>query len=157
MWMRFNWFFLNYHTVLLWKCQQVRAKHLKNGQKHQRAKREANKAQAEKRKADRAEKAKAKAKTPAKKTKPPAKTTAKKARASTSRQRYSSDEDQDFCIVCSQFLPRNGLNTVECNRKCGIVVHLKCAKAQGRRFVCEHCDPDLDELFSEAEDEPMDE
>ena len=137
-----------------------------------RAKREAAKEQVEKRKADRAEKAAAKAmapakkaKTPAKKAKTPAKkakTPAKKAtpaakqsRATTSRFRSSSEEDEDFCIVCMLNLPRNGANTVPCSKKCGIVVHRPCAKRQVSPFVCEHC-YEPDEVSTEDEDEPMD-
>lgn len=73
------------------------------------------------------------------------------------RKNESSDEDQDFCIICSQFLPRNMMNTVACMRKCGIVVHKKCAQANAARFICEHCDPDLDEFSEEFEEDAVDE
>ena len=63
--------------------------------------------------------------------------------------RSTSYEDLDFCIICSQFLPRNMMNTVKCIKK--------CAKANAFRFVCEHCDEDLDEISDEVEEPEDDE
>ena len=70
--------------------------------------------------------------------------------------RSTSYEDLDFCIICSQFLPQNMMNTVECIKKCGIV-HKQCAKANAFRFVCERCDEDLDEISDEVEEPEDDE
>lgn len=67
---------------------------------------------------------------------------------------YSSSEDEDFCIVCMQFLPKRltKQNSVECSQKCNIVVHLKCAKINAGRFTCEHCQSDDEpEQFGEED------
>lgn len=123
--------------------------------KEKRAKRDAAKEKTEKKKAEKANKAKASTSTGKATTRAAASTSAPK--PAKRQKRSSSSEDLDFCIICSQFLPRNMINTVECIKKCGIVVHKRCAKANAARFVCEHCDEDLDEISDEVEEPEDDE
>ncbi|XP_043467262.1 uncharacterized protein DDB_G0283697-like isoform X2 [Leptopilina heterotoma] len=55
----------------------------------------------------------------------------------------SDDDDSDFCILCSELLPKNltAFNSVNCN-SCQRPVHLKCANMRTSYFTCEHCNSD---------------
>lgn len=96
---------------------------------------------AEQKKADKSKvkavksKAKAKPNTP----KPPAK------RAK--RRTYSSSSDEDFCIICSQMMPKRLItaNSIAC-KKCDRPVHKTCANILATGFTCENC-------FGESDDE----
>lgn len=106
--------------------------------REKRAKRDA----AEERKLNRQQKKTPTKKTPTKKT--PAKKTPAKKSTPQARARYTrskSPEDQDFCIICMQYLPpkltKN--NSINCN-SCDRAVHLSCANVYAGGYTCENCE-----------------
>lgn len=55
----------------------------------------------------------------------------------------SSDEEEDFCIICKGAMPKklNRNNAIHCN-VCDRAVHLKCACITTGYYTCVHCESD---------------
>lgn len=79
--------------------------------------------------------------TPSKRSKSRSKKVAKKPKKKKST---SSEEDIDFCMICTELLdhPMTDKNTIECN-KCRRPFHLRCVNMKSY-FTCRNCDSDLD-------------
>lgn len=62
------------------------------------------------------------------------------------RRLQSSSEDEDFCIICLQTMPKKltKQNSVKC-AVCERPVHLRCAKMYASGFTCEQCESEYEE------------
>lgn len=89
--------------------------------------------------------------TPKKKSQKKVTPPAKRPKAKTSP---SSDEDEDFCIICLTLMPNilTASNSIKCNT-CQRPVHLKCANMSESYFTCKHCDTDYDEEYDDEQED----